>query len=376
MLKRMERESNYELLRIVSMFFIVLWHVIQHSYLLENTTGVTNLVFNAIKLFIIVHVNSFLLITGYYQSKSKFKLRKLVSLIFQIWFYNILINSIFKFTGLVEYTNIDYLVRTSFFSISEYWYIKCYIIVYLLSPFFNLLIEKMDRKFYKRLLIVLLLSFSIFPFLTANLFYAEGGTTLTFQVCLYFFGAYIRKYNLQENLFTNINLSQKRLLYFVSFFVFWIINVFMNISSTYLNGLESNILSYIGSCLGSYKLNYNNPITLFQSLSIFLFFGTFSFKSKFINKISSLTLGVYLIHEMKYVQDNIYKWIGIYADTTVYGKAIILKAICWALIIFIICLIIEYLRQLIVKLLFKIKTVDKKYNDFINYLHRIFEIRA
>ena len=40
------RESNYELLRIISMFFIIVWHVITHSGLEVNSTGATNFFIN------------------------------------------------------------------------------------------------------------------------------------------------------------------------------------------------------------------------------------------------------------------------------------------------------------------------------------------
>lgn len=376
MYKKIERDSNYELLRIVSMLFIVLWHVIQYSHLVENTVGVTNFLFNAIMLFIIVHVNCFLLITGYYQSKSKFKLKKLVSLIIEIWFYNILINSILKYSGLVSYTNVDYLVRISFFNLDTFWYIKCYIIVYLLSPFLNMIIDKMDKKTYKRLIIILLLAFSIIPFLTGNMFYATNGFTVIQHILLYFVGAYIRKYNLNINLFSSLNITQKRAFYFISFIIFWIINLLMYIFQLYLSNLDSNISKLISSCILEYKYCYNNPITILQSLAFFLFFSTFKFKNRMINKISSLTLGIYFIHEMKYIHDNIYKWIGLDIGEIIYGKEIILKAIIWAIIIFIICGIIEFIRQLVVKGIFKIKFVRNLYNKFNTWLSNLFEIKA
>ena len=100
------RDSNYELLRIVSMIFIVAWHVILHGKILQQTNDILNFVFNFVMALLVVHVNCFMLITGYYQYKSNFKWKKVVSLVLQIAFYNLVINSIFKIFGLVEYTNI------------------------------------------------------------------------------------------------------------------------------------------------------------------------------------------------------------------------------------------------------------------------------
>ena len=79
---------------------------------------------------------------------------------------------------------------------------------------------------------------------------------------------------------------------------------------------------------------------------------------------------------MKYIHDNIYKWIGLDIGEIIYGKEIILKAIIWAIIIFIICGIIEFIRQLLVKGIFKIKFVRNLYNKFNTWLSNLFEIKA
>ena len=79
-------------------------------------------------MIIVVHVNLFMLITGYYQSKSEFKLKKVISFLLQIAFYNLIINSIFKVFGLVEYTNVEFLKQIAFYNSYSYWFFSCYII--------------------------------------------------------------------------------------------------------------------------------------------------------------------------------------------------------------------------------------------------------
>ena len=39
-MKVKERESNFELMRVISMFMIVFWHVLVHGNVLAHTTGV------------------------------------------------------------------------------------------------------------------------------------------------------------------------------------------------------------------------------------------------------------------------------------------------------------------------------------------------
>ena len=82
-MKTKVRDSNYELLRIISMIWIVIWHTVINSALLYRTSGSVNFSFNFLFMIIVVHVNLFMLITGYYQSKSEFKLKKVISFLLE-----------------------------------------------------------------------------------------------------------------------------------------------------------------------------------------------------------------------------------------------------------------------------------------------------
>ena len=87
----MVRNSNHELMRILSMFFIVLWHVIIAGGLATTSNPNTRMLYTLIQFIIIVHVNSYVLVSGYYQSKSTFKQSKLWKIINSAWFYRVVI---------------------------------------------------------------------------------------------------------------------------------------------------------------------------------------------------------------------------------------------------------------------------------------------
>ena len=89
-MKEKVRQSNFELMRLISMFFIVLYHmiIITGGDLIHHTSGMTNVILDFISLFIIVHVNSFILITGYFQCKQEFSFKKILSLIGSSLKYN------------------------------------------------------------------------------------------------------------------------------------------------------------------------------------------------------------------------------------------------------------------------------------------------
>lgn len=64
------RQSNFELMRIISMLMIVLWHMLRsdfHGNVIENCSRESlRLIFEFIMFTIVVHVNSYVLLSGYF----------------------------------------------------------------------------------------------------------------------------------------------------------------------------------------------------------------------------------------------------------------------------------------------------------------------
>ena len=72
---------------------------------------------------------------------------------------------------------------------------------------------------------------------------------------------------------------------------------------------------------------------------------------------------------------NLYKWIRIDNGKMIYGKSILLKVFVCAIIIFILCAIIEWIRQLLFKLISKLRFVEKIDSKFMTWLTNILEIK-
>ena len=96
-----ERNSNHELMRILSMFFIVLGHVFLFGRLLDTPNKSMSIIYYFFEFILIVHVNSYVLVSGYYQSKSKFKQKQLLKIINASWFYRIVILLLFSILGII-----------------------------------------------------------------------------------------------------------------------------------------------------------------------------------------------------------------------------------------------------------------------------------
>lgn len=367
-----ERVSNYELLRIVSMFFIVLYHTIHHGNIINNCTNEgLKIILEFIMLVIVVHVNSFVLVTGYFQSKSSFKQSKLWSIINANWFYKAFIVIIFAILNIEKFTTVDLFINFFPLNLTEYWFINPYLVIYCLSPFLNKFIDSLDKKIYQKLLIVLFIILSIFPYVTGNQIYPNDGFTLYNFVILYLIGAYLRRYPLKESyLFKNLSNNYFQIFTIVVFFACIIINYSFNRTAYSILGTNS-LFDMFGYNIINMTRAYSNPIVIIQSLAFFTFFGTLNFKSKLINRLSKLTLGVYIIHDNLYIRRNIYKWIGIDGPEVISYKYII-YAILAALIIYIGCSFIEWIRQLIFKGISKLKISRKIKENYYNYIRNIY----
>lgn len=58
-------------MRIISMLFVVIYHVRMHSGFGTRATGTVDLILDFITNIIVVHVNSFVLLSGYFNQNQK-----------------------------------------------------------------------------------------------------------------------------------------------------------------------------------------------------------------------------------------------------------------------------------------------------------------
>ncbi len=373
--ERTERNSNFELMRITSMFMIVIWHFIFHSGILTKTSGTLNLFIYFIYIIVSIHVNSFVLVSGYFQYNKKFKPRKIVSLLTTTWFYKLIYAIIFSVTGIVTITKTEMLFFIQPFNFNYgfgefYWFINMYIFLYLLSPFINKLIETLSQKQHKALIIILFITLSIVPIFTLNstLGLSNNGYTLANFVMIYIIGAYFGKYKLKDNYhFKNYSKNKYQLI----IIIFFIISIFMSfmakILSDYFSCYNNELSKYITEIFSKNLTNYASPLILIESILYLLFFETLNIKNKFINKLASLTFGIYLVHENNFVFERLYKHLPIEINGVIYPNVII-KMLLYSIIIFIVSAIIEYIRQLLSKLITKTKIYKKFINKIENYI--------
>lgn len=148
-----ERILGIDIIRIVSMLMILVLHICLQGGILDALT-VGSAAYGAawlLESFCYCAVNCYALITGYvmYSAERKnFKYSRIIPLWLQVFVWSVLIVILFKVFGHAELTVKD--VISAVFPIlnSRYWYFTAYFGMFFLIPFFNILIDNIDKKGY------------------------------------------------------------------------------------------------------------------------------------------------------------------------------------------------------------------------------------
>lgn len=343
--QKKERQSNFELLRIICILMIITLHYFNGSMggaLNTNNLPNTHLNFYLVRVgesLGIIAVNCFILITGYFMYKENtVKLKKVFNLIFTLVFYNFLllgISAILKIPGYDANTNEN--LFKSFFGDGA-WFIIIYIILYLLAPYINLIIKNISKKQHITLILIMLIAFSIYPTFIQNTTVFDNGYGIINFVMLYFIGSYISKYSVNK---------RKIWLYLLGYLLMQSITFYSSLNPFIKNGAYA----------------YNTIFNVMGAVFLFLAFSKLNIKSKIINKISKHTLGIYLIHVNIFIR--VYMWRTILKTSEYYTRnSLVLNCVFSVLAVFTVALVIDFIRKKLFNL-----TIEKllRNNKIYNY---------
>ncbi len=96
------REANYELLRVLAMVMVVAMHFLERSdslLALDEPFNGVRLTGSLLEAFCLVAVNVYVLIAGYFGVRGRFRVSKAAGLLFQIWFYALLVPALLTLAG-------------------------------------------------------------------------------------------------------------------------------------------------------------------------------------------------------------------------------------------------------------------------------------
>ena len=191
-----QRNSAIELLRIVSMFFIIMRHYSTQTDWGGWTTA--DYSFNVLFLQLITiggstANNIFLLISGYHMIRSGVRVKNVLRLLAEMFFYSWAIAAVLGGFHIVSLSVKDMIKAAVPIWFGYNWYICCYIIFCCFVPFLNEYLNSISRQTYRRLLAVALFLWSFcYTFMGTN--YLGTDFSIDHFAVMYALGGYIRLY--------------------------------------------------------------------------------------------------------------------------------------------------------------------------------------
>ena len=289
-------------------------------------------------------VNLFLLLTGYFSVESEFNIRKKLNQTKHVYFlmagYSIVLSIAFwavsppTFFGGNLADNMREILRAFTPFLSRTWYyLTLFIIVSLLSPFVNTVLQRLTKRQYLFLLSICFFVVSIWPVLAKlrfistfvsvdNIVSVAKGKGLYSFLLMYMIGGYIKRFMKGAN--------NKKAVYLLGFFALCMADWCLNLTN-----------------IGYQKVFgwYSNPFVIGQAVCLFMLFREFDFYSKGVNTVAKATLGVYIIHEFRYVRKLIWSVFDFKKFPTDDILMFYLRLVGIVLLIFVACTAAELLRE-------------------------------
>lgn len=339
----MRRESNFEVLRTIAMFFIVVYHCLTHGvggdygFSMTNTVSFSNLLFSDFMLvFSSIAVNLYVMISGYFLVDLNFKLSRIVRTWTNALFYSCIITVVFMTFQIVPF-NITTLGK-SFFPISTdaYWFVTQYLGLLILSPFLALIARQISYRQYLFLLIGgAFICLSIIPdFPMGKRFHVAHGNSVWSFAYLFFIAGFIKHHVTKKN---TVRLLATIILVTLLLLTYEVILGYRR-ESISLRWLDYNGIPFVLSVLVFLLVRQTKvPENWFWNLLV---------------KAAPYTFGVYLIHDHLLMRGWLWTTTSLTSQCDTLAFPLIVIGLCLA--IFVICACMDAIR----KQLFSVCRID------------------
>lgn len=284
----------------------------------------------------------FALISGYLLYDKPFDKKRIIRLWMEVWFYSVFCGTLAFCLHSIRFPlNADN-IFSMFFPVltNQYWYMSTYIVIILLSPFFNKMIAAMNKREFERLILISVILYSLIPTLLKQSQWMVGTNSISILLVMYLIGAYIHRFNI-HGIHNKVISAVLVLLGVISIYVRKILN--LDPITSFVWGTERII-----------------PVLL----SITLFLGFLGIRPSFPMKVkkaitffSSSVFAVYLLHIGRLREFVFLSWFN---DAVAYQHGYFIGWLLGAAaIIFVVSICIDKARMLLERLIMRIHVIRR-----------------
>lgn len=285
------RESGVELLRIVAALMVIALHI-NTELLMSPTTLDSNLLFSSCMTDISsCCVDIFILITGFYLSKTnKRTIAKPL--------YLILMFLLFRWAGyalgVIEGAKSLDMKSILHYGIPFNYFITLFVGLYVISPYFNILLSKLSRKGWVSFMVIVLGIFSLYSTLIDDISilaneYKSGSSPITREGSSYGFNMVNFCLLYCVGAFLNAGIIDLEKFYKEKKIFVWVALV----GCAVLNFLWHEISGDYDA--GSYS--YQSPLVIAMAVCWFMIFKNIHFSNRIINQLAKAAFAVFITHE-------------------------------------------------------------------------------
>lgn len=365
--KAKQRQSGIELLKIIAMILIVTGHIIQtlgsaeivyyptdYIFHYENaSTNIQSLILSWMTIFGAQGNLIFFTCSAWFLLESKaVNVKKIMTMLADVWIINVVILIILKIGGWFDISGKDIIKSIFPNTFANNWYITCYILFYLIHPMLNRIIKSCSQKELLTTNLVALTLYYDFGYIKGSLFFVSN---LILFVVIYFLIAYMKQY----------------LPVFCKSRKWNLVILAVGVAGTPIMILLTNILG-LHISLFQDKLTHwgsnSSPFLLLTAIALFNLFRKNNFINPTINKMSSFSLLVYIIHENLLLREYVRPLAWIYIHNTFGYSYVLLWVLILAALIFAGALALSFLYSISIQ-----RIVHKVSNSMYTRLITVYE---
>lgn len=329
------RQLNIELMRIFSMFLIVLGHVHVH-YLDDRNIGgsLTSSVLSYLFPFIVFHVNLFVLISGYFGIKNP--KRAFFRLLSTLLFYSIVISSVLALSGY----SIDIISTLLPFSHGNWWFIQIYACMLPFAPLIENVV-KYDRRYFYSFLIFLILIDVYLSFIWHMDSMHNHGCDIVHFLTIYSIGVLLRN---EISYIKNIEHYRYKLLCIM------LLGVVVQYK---MMGIDLHINIY----------DYNNPYSIIMAICVFCLFESlvvYNYYRWIIMFFSSSILSVYIVTEHTQIRILLTEFFTTYILPQAFSYKCLATIMIFVICTFIFCCSVDKVRIWVFKYIERLMPILRK----------------